>query len=84
MIPFMETQTYKSNSKKLEELEREKARLRTRHTELQPILHRFQQKKTSNTRTRSMAFDAIVKNAGQPLPNSFSTRLNPDFHPQPT
>jgi hypothetical protein len=29
---------------KLEELEREKARLRDRHTELQPILHRFQQK----------------------------------------
>jgi hypothetical protein len=29
---------------KLEELEREKARLRTRDTELQPILHRFQQK----------------------------------------
>jgi hypothetical protein len=29
---------------KLEELEREKPRLRNRHTELQPILHRFQQK----------------------------------------
>jgi hypothetical protein len=29
---------------KLEELEREKARLRDRHIELQPILHRFQQK----------------------------------------
>ena len=29
---------------KLEEFEREKSRLRTRHTELQPLLHRFQQK----------------------------------------
>jgi hypothetical protein len=29
---------------KLEERDREKARLRTRHTELQPILHSFQQK----------------------------------------
>ena len=29
---------------KLEELEREKSRLRDRHTELQPLLHRFQQK----------------------------------------
>jgi hypothetical protein len=29
---------------KLEELEREKTQIRNRHTELQPILHRFQQK----------------------------------------
>jgi hypothetical protein len=29
---------------KLEELEQEKARLRTRHTELKPILHRLRQK----------------------------------------
>jgi hypothetical protein len=49
---------------KLEELEREKARLSNRHTELQPTL------------------DMIVKNVGQPSPNSFSTKLNPDSHPQ--
>jgi hypothetical protein len=65
---------------KLEELDRGKARLRTQHTELQLILQHTN-KNTSNPRKRSTAFNMIVKNVGQPLPNSFSMRLNRDFHP---
>jgi hypothetical protein len=37
---------------------------------------------TLTPQIRSTTLDMIVKNVGQPWPNSFSTRLNPDSHPQ--
>jgi hypothetical protein len=44
---------------KLEELEREKAQLRNRHTELQTILHRFQQKHFESPDTvNSLRYDS--------------------------
>jgi hypothetical protein len=66
---------------KQEELEQEKGRLKNRHIELQPILHRFRQKHFESPDTvNNLRYD--IKNAGQPSPNSFSTRLNPDSHPK--